>query len=38
MSKTFSQQSSETFSELYKIGITLNKKTSPACFNRLFWK
>jgi len=40
MSKTFSQESSDAFHELYKFGISLNKKTHQLvltdCFEKNF--
>jgi len=38
MSKTFPQESSETFLKLKKSALRRTKKTSPACFNRVLWK
>jgi len=38
MSKTFPQESSETFFNLKKSALRRTKKTSPACFSRVLWK
>jgi len=38
MSKTFPQESSETFLNLKSLHYAQQKKTSPACFNRALWK
>ena len=38
MSKTFPQESSAAFFNLKKSALPRTKKTSPACFNRVFLK
>jgi len=37
MSKTFPQESSEAFLNLKSLYYARTRKTSPACFNSVFW-
>jgi len=38
MSKTFPQESSEALLNLKSLHYAEQKKTSPACFDRVLWK
>jgi len=38
VSKTFPRESSEAFFNLKSLHYAEQKKTSPACFNRVLWK